>query len=69
MKDGAAHAFQVCYELNDANRKREFDGFAVLNISVNTKTLITFNQKDLQDDVRVMPIWEWALEEKCIENQ
>ncbi len=60
-KDGAAHAFQVCYELNDANRKREFGGFAVLNIPVKTKTLITFNQKEQQDDVRVMPIWEWAL--------
>lgn len=61
-KDGEAHAFQVCYELNDANRKREFGGFAALQASVKSKTVITFNQKEQEDDIQVIPLWEWVLE-------
>lgn len=61
-KDGEAHAFQVCYELNDANRKREFGGFAALQASVKSKTVITFNQKEQEDDIQVIPLWEWGLE-------
>ena len=61
-KDGEAHAFQVCYELNDANRKREFGGFAALQTSVKSKTVITFNQKEQEDNIQVIPLWEWVLE-------
>jgi ATP-binding protein len=61
-KDRDAHAFQACYELNDINRKRELGGFTVLDIPVKTKTVITFNQKGQDGDVRIVPLWEWALE-------
>lgn len=61
-KDGEAHAFQVCYELNDANRKRELGGFAALQASVKSKTVITFNQKEQEDDIQVIPLWEWGVE-------
>lgn len=61
-KDGCVHAFQVCYELTDYNREREFDGFAVPQIPVKTKTIITYNQKEQTGDIRVVPLWEWALE-------
>jgi len=62
QKDGDIHAFQVCYELTDNNKTREFRGFSVPQIPVRTKTLITYNQKEQVDDIRVMPLWEWALE-------
>lgn len=61
-KNDCAYAFQACYELSDANRKREYGGFAVLQTPVKTKTIVTFNQKEQVDDVRVMPLWEWALD-------
>ncbi|MBO5155866.1 MAG: ATP-binding protein [Prevotella sp.] len=61
-KDGEAHAFQVCYELNNANRKRELGGFAALQTPVKSKTVITFNQKEQEDDIQVIPLWEWVLE-------
>lgn len=60
-KDGEAHAFQVCYELNDANRKRELGGFAALQAPAKSKTIITFNQKEQADDIQVIPLWEWVL--------
>lgn len=60
-KDGEAHAFQVCYQLDEINRKRELGGFSILQIPVKTKTVITFNQKEQADDIRVVPLWEWAL--------
>lgn len=62
QRDGDIHAFQVCYELTDNNRTREFRGFFVPQIPVRTKTLITYNQKEQVNDIRVMPLWEWALE-------
>lgn len=61
-KSGVAHAFQVCYELTSENRSRELGGFAVLNTPIKTKLLITFNQKEQANDVRIVPLWEWALE-------
>lgn len=61
-KDGEAHAFQVCYELNNANRKRELGGFAALQTPVKSKTVITFNQKEQEDDIQVIPLWERVLE-------
>ncbi len=61
-KDGNIHAFQVCYELTAQNRKRELNGFSVPQIPVATKTLITYNQKEQVDDIRIVPLWVWALE-------
>lgn len=62
MKGGDIHCFQACYELNDSNRHREINGFSTSSIEAKTKTLITFNQKEQIDDIRVIPLWEWAIE-------
>ena len=64
MKDGALHAFQACYELKDVNRERELNGFAIPRLPLASKTLLTYNQKAQIGDVRVLPLWEWALTEK-----
>lgn len=61
MKNGEAHAFQACYELTDANVKRELSGFNVPNVPLASKTIITYNQKRQEGDVRIIPLWEWAL--------
>ena len=60
-KDGEAHCFQVCYELNEMNRMRELKGFVTDVVSLKSKTLITYNQKDICDDIKVVPIWEWVI--------
>lgn len=60
-KNGEAHGFQVCYELNDVNRNRELTGFVTEEVSLKSKTLLTYNQKEISDDVEVLPIWEWAI--------
>lgn len=61
-KDGKLNAFQVCYELNEENRKREFDGFNIKDATPVTKTIITYNQRGGSGDVRIIPLWEWVLE-------
>ncbi len=61
VKDGVTHAFQVCYELTEGNRERELRGFDVPKTEIASKTLLTFNQKETVGDVRILPLWEWAL--------
>lgn len=60
-KDGNAHGFQVCYELNDINLKRELTGFNVGKVTLKTKTLLTYNQKETYGDIKVLPLWEWVM--------
>lgn len=61
-RDGALHAFQVCYELTDFNRQREFAGFDNLKAAVDSRTIITFNQKEPEaQGVSVVPLWDWVL--------
>ncbi len=60
-KGGEAHGFQVCYELNDMNRNRELTGFVTEEVSLKSKTLLTYNQKEISGDVEVLPVWEWAI--------
>jgi len=53
-------AIQVCYELNDNNRKREFNGLKKLPFHVDEKILLTYNQaEDSHDDIKVMSFWEY----------
>lgn len=61
-KDGNVHAFQACYELTEQNRTRELNGFAVPQLPIASRTIITYNQKEQTDNVRILPLWEWALE-------
>ena len=62
-KNGEAYGFQVCYELNDMNLKRELAGFNVEKLTLKKKTLLTYNQKATYDNIEVLPLWEWALSE------
>ena len=62
-KDGTIHAFQACHELTDYNKLRELNGFSVPQAHIQTKTLITFNQKEQVEDIEIIPLWEWALRE------
>ena len=62
-KNGEAYGFQVCYELNDMNLKRELTGFEIETVALKKKTLLTYNQKEKYGDVEAIPIWEWALSE------
>lgn len=63
-RDGGLHAFQACYELTEQNRRRELAGLSVSQTALASQTVITYNQKEDADGVRVRPLWEWVLEEK-----
>ena len=60
-KNGKAYGFQVCYELNDMNLKRELYGFELENVMLEKKTLLTYNQKETYGDIEVVPFWEWVM--------
>lgn len=63
-KDGNVHAFQVCYELNEHNKSRELNGFSIPQLSLASKTLITFNQKEEIEDIQIVPLWEWGISKR-----
>jgi predicted AAA+ superfamily ATPase len=53
-------AIQVCYELNDANRKREFNGLKKLPFEVDEKIIITYNQsEEIDEGIEVLAFWDW----------
>jgi predicted AAA+ superfamily ATPase len=62
-------AFQVCYELNEMNFKRETAGLLyVLNeLNLDSGNIITFDEeKTIEQDgkeIRVIPAWKWLLTE------
>lgn len=63
-KNGNAYGFQVCYELNDMNLKRELAGFDVDKVTLEKKMLLTYNQKGTYGDIEALPLWEWAVTER-----
>lgn len=63
-KEGEVHAFQACYELTEQNKQRELNGFSIPQLQVKNKTLVTYNQKGQENDVHIIPLWEWALSNK-----
>jgi predicted AAA+ superfamily ATPase len=58
-KEGKTIAIQVCYELNDENRKREFNGLKKLPFEVDEKIVLTYNQEEQVDGMRVVSFWEF----------
>ena len=68
-KQGKAYGFQVCYELNEANLKRELNRFELENVMLERKILLTYNQKETYGDVSVVPFWEWACRIKVNNNR
>jgi len=61
-------AIQVCYELNEDNKKRELNGLseAIEKFNLNEGTILTYNQEDeitIQNKkIIIMPLWKWLLE-------
>lgn len=58
-KEDKTLAIQVCYELNDKNRKRELNGLKKLPFEVDEKVLITYNQAQSIEDMKVISFWEF----------
>jgi len=60
-------AFQVCYELNDNNRRRELKGLKAgcEKLGVNRGIIITYDKNEIlcEDDIeiRIIPYWQWVL--------
>lgn len=57
-KRGKVYGFQICYELNAMNLKRELKGFELENIAFENKLLLTYNQKGTYGEVEVVPFGE-----------
>jgi hypothetical protein len=51
---------QVCYELNDNNRKREVSGLrnAMKKFNVDKGFIVTYNQEETFDNVAILPFWK-----------
>ena len=60
-KDNKLIAIQVCYELNEQNKKREFNALLKLPFNVDKKVIITYNQKEQKDsnNIEVVSFWEY----------
>lgn len=55
-------AIQVCYELNQANRKREMNGikFAMEKLSIAKGVIITYDQEEqISEELSVVPFWKY----------
>jgi predicted AAA+ superfamily ATPase len=52
-------AIQVCYELTNENRKREFKGLQKLPFEVDDKIVLTYNQEEQVEDMKVISFWEF----------
>ena len=60
-------AWQVCWELNAENEKRELKGFAEARRSLGIKAggILTYSQEGTRKingtEVRLQPVWKWLL--------
>ncbi|HEC45899.1 MAG TPA: ATP-binding protein, partial [Epsilonproteobacteria bacterium] len=59
IKDDKSIAIQVCYKLHDQNRKREVGGLTKLPFEVDSKYIITYNQSDTLENIKVVKFWEY----------
>jgi predicted AAA+ superfamily ATPase len=63
-------AYQVCYNLDDLNRKREIDGLMEVLKKFNLKvgTILTYNQQDEfsieNRKINIVPLWKWMMEKR-----
>lgn len=59
------NSIQVCYTINEENRKREVNGLIEAQKKFENKPiLITYDQEIELDGIRSIPIWKWLLENK-----
>ncbi len=69
IKDRAkiVEAVQVCYDLNEDNKKREIDGIveAMVKFKLKEGLILTYDQEDeLKIEgrkVKVIPVWKWLI--------
>ncbi|HUX98768.1 MAG TPA: ATP-binding protein [Candidatus Deferrimicrobium sp.] len=67
-RDKIISAFQVCYELSEDNKKREFDGLleTLTEFQLESGLILTYNQEDefKIDNKRILlkPTWKWLIE-------
>ncbi len=57
-------AIQVCYKVTEDNKERELKGLkeAMETLKINNGMIITFNQEDKLDNIKLMPAWRWMTE-------
>lgn len=66
-KDNDFFPYQVCFELNEKNRKREIDGLVeCCNRLGKTEGVILTNDQEKKMkvesvDIKVLPVWKWLL--------
>lgn len=62
-KERITEAIQVCYELNDENRKREIDGLqlAMKRFRLKKGVIITLNQEEATGNIEKIPAIKWLL--------
>lgn len=62
-KERITEAIQVCYELNEENRKREIDGLqlAMKRFKLNKGIIITLGQEEVIDNIKAIPATQWLL--------
>ncbi|MBU1697819.1 MAG: ATP-binding protein [Proteobacteria bacterium] len=60
-KDNTLEAVQVCYELNDQNKKREVGALKKTDNYYETisKTIITYNQETTIEGIKAVPFWKY----------
>lgn len=63
-------AIQVCYELNDQNRKREFGALEKFSkqFPLKRQTIITYNQDERNGEIVVVPFWKYFYERAKIKH-
>ena len=65
-KESELIAIQVCYELHDGNREREFKGLknVAKKFAISKSVLLTYNQEEELEGVEVVPFWKyfWGVE-------
>jgi len=62
-KNKITKAYQVCLNINDNNREREFRGLtnAIERFKLKKGTIITLNQKENFKNIEIIPAYEWIL--------
>ncbi|MDR1161393.1 MAG: ATP-binding protein [Tannerellaceae bacterium] len=59
-REGQYHAFQACHELTPLNQARETAGFNLFGkLPIASRTILTYNQEDTIDGIRVAPFWQF----------
>jgi uncharacterized protein len=68
------HIFQVTYELNDENKKREINGLinAMKYLKTNSGYILTYDQEDTlsinNNKINIIPVWKFLLKNDIIVN-